>query len=63
MRVSPCKSCDRKGCGSYHDECKEYLEWKEECKTYKKPPEYYREFIKETTYKSRKSGQFRNHKK
>ena len=23
----PCKNCEKKGCGSYHDNCKEYLEF------------------------------------
>ena len=26
----PCKVCPRKGCGSYHSKCKDYLEWKAE---------------------------------
>lgn len=25
---APCGSCPRKGCGSYHSTCKEYLDWK-----------------------------------
>lgn len=25
---SPCKYCDKKGCGAYHDICKDNLEWK-----------------------------------
>lgn len=28
MNVSPCKKCENKGCGSYHDECKPYQEYK-----------------------------------
>ena len=24
---SPCMSCERRGCGAYHDECKKYLEY------------------------------------
>lgn len=24
----PCKTCERKGCGTYHDECPEYLEFR-----------------------------------
>lgn len=27
MSKSPCKDCERKGCGSYHDECKVYQEY------------------------------------
>jgi len=28
----PCKTCDRKGCGSYHDECSLYQDWKNNSK-------------------------------
>lgn len=24
----PCADCEKKGCGSYHDICKEYQKWK-----------------------------------
>lgn len=30
MRPAPCKDCERKGCGSFHDECPLYLQWKKE---------------------------------
>ena len=30
MKECPCKKCDRKGCGSYHDVCKEYKGWSSE---------------------------------
>ena len=26
---APCEECTRKGCGSFHDQCKEYLEYRE----------------------------------
>lgn len=26
----PCKNCENKGCGSYHDICKQYLTWSAE---------------------------------
>ncbi len=51
---SPCKDCDRKGCGSYHDECKEYQEykrWVDESK-----PKYMpkgRNFFSESLFRSR----------
>lgn len=63
MRKPPCGKCERKGCGSFHDECEAYQEWKDECKKSKAPREEHREFIKQSTFKSRTSGQFRNHKK
>ena len=28
--INPCKDCANQGCGSYHDECKKYLEWQAE---------------------------------
>ncbi len=30
MKDSPCKYCPKKGCGSYHDICKEYQEYRAE---------------------------------
>lgn len=26
----PCKDCEKKGCGVYHEKCPEYLRYKEE---------------------------------
>lgn len=26
----PCKNCSKLGCGSYHDKCEPYQQWKEE---------------------------------
>lgn len=30
MSTAPCKDCERKGCGAYHSQCKEYLEFQRE---------------------------------
>ena len=30
MKGAPCKNCDRKGCGAYHDQCEKFLEYKRE---------------------------------
>lgn len=27
--IIPCKNCERKGCGAYHDECEEFQAYKE----------------------------------
>ena len=35
MKTAPCVNCERKGCGSYHDQCPLYLEFKK-----KKEKEY-----------------------
>lgn len=51
---NPCIDCERKGCGSYHDECPEHKKWKEAEQQRRgvwKPSG--REFIKETTFRSR----------
>ena len=26
--ICPCKDCEKKGCGDYHSQCQEYLEYK-----------------------------------
>lgn len=28
-KICPCKDCNYKGCGSYHDNCKDFQEWKD----------------------------------
>lgn len=28
MSSAPCKNCEKKGCGSYHDQCEPYQEYK-----------------------------------
>lgn len=28
--TSPCKTCENRGCGSYHDECEKYREYRAE---------------------------------
>lgn len=42
----PCVKCEKQGCGSYHDVCKNYTEWikerKEERKDIKKKYEFTR---------------------
>lgn len=30
MNKCPCHTCERKGCGAYHDECKQYQEFHQE---------------------------------
>lgn len=35
----PCKTCERAGCGVYHDECVEYqkyVKWKKQWNTYRR---------------------------
>lgn len=28
MKESPCKGCERNGCGIYHDQCQAFQEWR-----------------------------------
>ncbi len=54
MMESPCAKCERKGCGSYHDICKEYQEYKATNeKNKRKNIPLGREYIKASTYHSR----------
>lgn len=32
MYDAPCIKCERKGCGTYHDQCPEYIAYKNELK-------------------------------
>lgn len=62
----PCLNCERRGCGSYHDICPEYKQYKDEVaknKQLRRNKNTGRDFIKDSTFKSRTSGQFRSHKK
>ena len=34
MNDSPCKHCERKGCGKYHDQCKRYKDFVENRQAY-----------------------------
>lgn len=64
----PCKDCPRKGCGTYHDECPDYKKWKMEEEDRKEKiighkKWYGREYIKDSTFKSRTHGVFKSTKK
>lgn len=44
MNVCPCKTCHRKGCGSFHSQCKLYTNWHtEQIRQSKDVSERYRE--------------------
>lgn len=30
MKETPCLKCEKSGCGKYHDECEEYLDFRKE---------------------------------
>lgn len=58
IKDTPCKDCDRRGCGSYHDECEKFQEWKDghsrRKETIKENKKWKgRSYIKESTYRSR----------
>jgi hypothetical protein len=62
--LNPCKDCERKGCGAYHDECEQYKSFKEFQKLRKGTgDDYFREYIKNSTYTKRANPIFRRHKK
>lgn len=66
--ISPCKSCNKKGCGPYHDQCEEYKAYKEKCeslnnaerKAKNKPCKSID--IKRATFKSRANNVFKSPK-
>ena len=48
---SPCTTCDKKGCGVYHDICPDYQDWKNSKITVEK--ELFREYVPNSTWDSR----------
>lgn len=36
MMDAPCKGCEMAGCGSFHDQCKEFQDYKAKIAEYKK---------------------------
>lgn len=31
MTISPCKECEKRGCGAHHDSCEKYKEYRDGC--------------------------------
>lgn len=61
---NPCKDCEKKGCGSYHDQCEKFKEYKEFMQNRKVEKQaYLRDYLAPSTFKSRTNGMFRTHKK
>lgn len=65
---NPCKNCPKQGCGSYHDICPEYIEWKkqelERRNLIKKNKAFHgREYIADSVFKHRTHGAFKCKKK
>ena len=65
---APCRSCSNKGCGTYHDICPEYKEWKAEIEAVsvsrQKEGQKHREYVKPSTFKCRKNTKaFKRHMK
>lgn len=64
--MNPCKDCDNKGCGAYHDKCVPYKKFKEELeksRIAKKKCAPARDYMKETTFRSRTGHPFTSFKK
>ena len=36
MSKAPCKDCPNKGCGYYHSQCEQYIEFQKECEEARK---------------------------
>ena len=49
---SPCLTCERQGCGAYHDICPDYQEYVHDEIVTKPPP--YRDYIPDHIWHSRK---------
>ena len=54
--VAPCGNCDRKGCGSYHDICPEYLEYRKHRDEANNKSYDYREYAYMRRYSMRKNS-------
>lgn len=61
---APCKMCDRKGCGDYHDVCEKYKEFRKQCNELSK-----KRLLKDATrvpsrkYHTRENSVIKCHKK
>jgi hypothetical protein len=56
LEIPPCLDCERKGCGAYHDVCEDYQGYKklmEENRAVRYKSNLQREYVKDTTFKSR----------
>lgn len=42
--ICPCKDCEKKGCGAYHDKCKKYQEYELERQGIRHQKMLYQEF-------------------
>lgn len=53
---APCKECPRKGCGAYHDKCKEFAEYKAKLEANKKQQDVDHDFWRQLYREARRSG-------
>lgn len=64
--MNPCKDCENKGCGAFHDKCEPYRKFKEgleKGRDARKKCNPTRDYIKETTFRCRTSHPFTSCKK
>ena len=66
--VSPCKECNNKGCGAFHDKCEPYQEFVAERKRLQEIKRNSKrtrrdEYLQKATYKSRIGHVFRSRRK
>lgn len=62
---NPCKNCEKRGCGAYHDKCKPYQKYKEEVRKAHKEDVFsrqHRSYVNKNTWKNRANNVFKIHK-
>lgn len=64
MRTAPCLKCERRGCGSYHDECEAYQSFLTEHNALKeKKKKFQGEDVPARPYRHRKHTPIKCHRK
>lgn len=68
MKAAPCKTCENKGCGSYHDECEAYQEYVQYLNDIRNNSRnqnicHKLEYVKDDTFRSRSNNLFLNRRK
>lgn len=69
MKIAPCAKCEHRGCGTYHDVCPEYKQYRKEVEEYKakkyadKEKEYFSRQNRKTAPRTPKNSVLKSHKK
>ena len=62
MLRCPCTTCEKKGCGPYHDKCKEYQEYSNDRKENRKDINRRKEFTRHEKRLSKNHGDWAHQK-